>query len=240
VGEKIPLVYITGDTHGDIREFSERMRPYRLTQDDILIITGDFGFDWDNHVIMQWMKFDHPYTVLFCDGNHENYDVLDALKQEERFDGPVGRFDSNTFRLMTGNMYDIQGIRTFVFGGAASIDKDWRLEPENIQWMGKLWWEEEIPGPGNVELAKETLEKHNWRFDLFLTHTCPPAIKDEVLDGNALDFHDPVEDMIRDLEDEIRKNCGGYGSHWFGHFHVDRDLQNRHCMYKRVMKYEQK
>lgn len=234
------MVYITGDTHGDIREFSERMRPYRLTKDDVLIITGDFGFDWDNHVIMQWMKSGHPYTVLFCDGNHENYDVLDALKQEEHFGGPVGRFDSNTFRLMTGNMYDIQGIKTFVFGGAASIDKDWRLEPENIQWMGKLWWEKEIPASGILELAKHTLERSGWHFDLFLTHTCPPAIKGEVLNGKALDFHDPVEDMIRDLEDEIRKNGGGYGSHFFGHFHVDRDLPRRHCMYKRVMKYEQK
>lgn len=234
------MVYITGDTHGDIREFTQRMRPYRLKEDDVLIITGDFGFDWDNHVIMQWMKFDHPYTVLFCDGNHENYDVLNALKQEERFGGPVGRFDSNTFRLMTGNMYDIQGIKTFVFGGAASIDKDWRLEPENIQWMGKLWWEEEIPAPNVVELARRTLEKHNWRFDLLLTHTCPPEIKKEVLGDSAIDFHDPVEDMILGLECEISENGGGYGSHWFGHFHVDRDLSDRHCMYKRVLKYEQK
>ncbi len=45
--------------------------------------------------------------------------------------------------------------------------------------------------------------------------------------------------MILGLEDEIRENGGGYDSHFFGHFHVDRDLQNRHCMYKRVMKYEQ-
>ena len=53
------MVYITGDTHGDIEEFSQRMRPYRLSGDDILVITGDFGFDWDNHAILNWMKFDH-------------------------------------------------------------------------------------------------------------------------------------------------------------------------------------
>ena len=52
------MVYITGDTHGDIGEFSQRMRPYRLSDRDILIITGDFGFDWDNQTIRQWMKFE--------------------------------------------------------------------------------------------------------------------------------------------------------------------------------------
>lgn len=231
------MIYITGDTHGDIREFQQRMQPYRLTEDDVLIITGDFGFDWDNHVIMQWLKFDHPYTVLFCDGNHENFDVLTALAVEDRFGGPMGRFDSNTFRLMTGNMYDIQGIRIFVFGGAASIDKDWRLEPENIRWMGKLWWEQEIPSQETFELARRTLRQYDWRFDLLLTHTCPPDIKKDVLGDSAIDFHDPVEDMIRDLENEIGSNGGEWGSHWFGHFHADVDLPKRYCLYKRVMKY---
>ncbi len=233
------MIYITGDTHGDIREFQQRMQHYRLTEDDVLIITGDFGFDWDNHVIMQWLKFDHPYTVLFCDGNHENFDVLTALAVEDRFGGPVGRFDSNTFRLMTGNMYDIQGIRIFVFGGAASIDKDWRLEPENIRWMGKLWWEQEIPSQETFELARRTLRQYDWRFDLFLTHTCPPDIMKDVLGDSAIDFHYPVEDMIRDLENEIGSNGGEWGSHWFGHFHADVDLPKRYCLYKRVMKYRE-
>ena len=229
-------VYITGDTHGDIDEFYMRMKPYNLTEDDVLIITGDFGFDWDNQAIMKWMKFDHPYTVLFCDGNHENYDVLNRLKTEDGFGDIVGRFCDKTFRLMSGHMYDIQGIKTFVFGGAASIDKEWRVDPENIQWMGKLWWEEETPSPETFKLAKQTLRRHGWCFDLLLSHTCPPDVKDKVLDGNAIDFHDPVEHMIQSLEDEIRNNGGEWKSHWFGHFHVDVDLPKRHCMYERVLK----
>ena len=148
------MVYITGDTHGNIREFSQRMRPYSLSEDDVLIITGDFGFDWENRTITQWKNFYHPYTVLFCDGNHENYDVLNSLEKEERFGDNVRRFDSNTFRLMSGHMYEIQGFRTFVFGGAASIDKDWRVDPDYVAMYGKLWWEEEIPLPETLELAK--------------------------------------------------------------------------------------
>ena len=47
------MVFITGDTHGDMVEFTQRMRPFRLSEGDVLIITGDFGFDWDNHTTMQ-------------------------------------------------------------------------------------------------------------------------------------------------------------------------------------------
>lgn len=41
------LIYVTGDTHGDERIFTER-RLGHMKKDDVLIITGDFGFLWDN------------------------------------------------------------------------------------------------------------------------------------------------------------------------------------------------
>ena len=230
------MVFITGDTHGDMVEFTQRMRPFRLSEEDVLIITGDFGFDWDNHTTMQWKKFDHPYTVLFCDGNHENFDVLNTLKTEERFGNTVGRFDSNTFRLLSGHMYDIQGFRTFVFGGAASIDKAWRVDPAYVAMYGKLWWKEEIPSFETLELAKQTLEAHNWKFDLFLSHTCPPGTKMKVLGSTTAAFHDPVEYIIQNLEEEIISHNGSWRESQFGHFHVDVDLPMRHCLYKRVMK----
>lgn len=229
------MVFVTGDTHGEINEFSNRLRPFKLGKEDILIITGDFGFDWNSQIMMQWMKFKHPYTVLFCDGNHENFDVLNALATEVQFGGTVGRFDSNTFRLLSGHMYDIQGFKTFVFGGAASIDKDWRVNPVYIQKYGKLWWKEEIPSPETLELAKLTLEEHNWKFDLFISHTCSPKIKYEILRDSALAFHDPVEYMINALEEEIIVHGGSYDCHLFGHFHVEADLPKRHCLYKRVL-----
>ena len=230
------MVYITGDTHGDIREFSQRMRPCRLTGDDTLIITGDFGFDWDNDAIMQWMKFNHPYTVLFCDGNHENFDILNSLETEKRFGNTVGRFDNNTFRLLSGHMYEIDGLKTFVFGGAASIDKAWRVDSDYIEMYGKLWWEEEIPSPETLNLAKQTLAEHNWQFDLFLSHTCPPETKMNVLGNNSVAFHDPVEFMIQNIEEEILSHNGSWKESWFGHLHEDVDLPMRHCIYKRVMK----
>ena len=52
------MVFITGDTHGDVGEFSQRRHSYKLSEDDVLIITKDFGFDWDDHASL-------PNPLLF-------------------------------------------------------------------------------------------------------------------------------------------------------------------------------
>ena len=41
------MVYITGDTHGDISWF-KNPKLKRLGEKDILIVCGDFGFLWDS------------------------------------------------------------------------------------------------------------------------------------------------------------------------------------------------
>ena len=40
------MVYVTGDTHGDISFFKDP-KLKKLTEEDILIVCGDFGFLWD-------------------------------------------------------------------------------------------------------------------------------------------------------------------------------------------------
>ena len=43
------MIYVTGDTHGEITRFSTRRcktRNFRLTEKDYLIICGDFGGVW--------------------------------------------------------------------------------------------------------------------------------------------------------------------------------------------------
>lgn len=230
------MIYITGDTHGDLQDLEKRLKALSLSKDDILVICGDFGFDWNNDSIMEWMKFRHDYTVLFCDGNHENFDVLEKLVQVPMFGDTVGRFCNNTFRLMTGHMYDIHGLRFFVFGGAASIDKDWRVDPEYVRMYGKLWWKQEVPSQEALDLAKRTLAENNWRFDFFLSHTCRSALKPALLGQSNLQFHDPTEDMIGELEDMILENGGSWRQSFFGHFHVDKDVEKHHCLFKQIMK----
>ena len=224
-------IYSTGDTHGDITD--PRLNYLKqLKENDILIITGDFGFDWNKEFIDSWLEFEHKYTVLFCDGNHENYDVLNSLPIEKMFGDEVGVFGNNTYRLLTGHMYNIEGEKFFVFGGASSIDKSWRRTHEIMHNQPRtLWWPEEVPTEETFELAKKTLADNNYKFDYFISHTCIPQLKGAVLHTYKTDFYDPTESMINSIEYLIKENNGGFKHAFFGHFHTNLHFRNYHALY---------
>lgn len=222
------MLYITGDTHGDLNEFRARINGRGLGKGDILLITGDFGFDWNTDLAAKWCRLKKDYTVLFCDGNHENFDLLETLPQKAMFGDVVGDFGNDTYRLLTGHMYTIEGFRTFVFGGARSIDRAVRRA-----WIE--WWPQEIPSKAQIDTAMKTLEENGWKFDLFISHTCTPEMKKKVGVPLAVDFYDPVEKMLKGLEEAIEQNGGSWGSSWFGHFHKDANMDGRYrCRYQGV------
>lgn len=218
------MLYITGDTHGNFEEFKNRMSGRHLTKDDILLITGDFGFDWDSKTRDRWIAAKRDYTVLFCDGNHENFDILKTLPETTMFGNTVGVFGNDTYRLLTGNMYEIEGLKCFVFGGAFSPDCSLRIPKVE-------WWPEEIPNYSQYEKAVRSLRENDYKFDLFISHTSKNAIKDRV--GVPIpNIYDPVEKMIENLEDEIACHGGSWGSSWFGHFHKNLNFNDKyHCRY---------
>lgn len=55
-------------------------------------------------------------------------------------------------------MYDIEGKRIFVFGGAYSIDKAMRTP-------GKSWWPDEMPLNGFLEFIRERLKYKHWYME---------------------------------------------------------------------------
>ena len=74
------MIYVTGDTHGDIERFKSREMK-KLGNGDTLIICGDFGFLWDDsraerNALKKLASKD--YTIAFVDGCHENFDMLEV------------------------------------------------------------------------------------------------------------------------------------------------------------------
>ena len=52
----------------------------KLKKNDYLIITGDFGFFWNNsRQEIENLKFlmRQPYKILFVDGTHENFNIIE-------------------------------------------------------------------------------------------------------------------------------------------------------------------
>ena len=143
------MIFVTGDTHGDFTRFATGNFPEQkeMTKDDFVIICGDFGGVWDGSKTerywLDWLE-SKPFTTLFVSGNHENYDMLARLPVEQWNGGKVHIIEDNMIHLMRGQIFTIDGLKFFTFGGAYSIDKMSRAE-------GISWFPEEIPSREEYE-----------------------------------------------------------------------------------------
>ena len=121
------MIYCTGDTHGNQYKWVEQLEPV-LSSGDILIICGDFGIGfwngryWSEETFLDYIS-EQNYTVLFVDGNHENFNKLNSYPVEAWNGGKVHKLRHNLIHLMRGEVYCIEGLRVFTFGGGYSIDK---------------------------------------------------------------------------------------------------------------------
>ena len=105
------MVYLTGDTHGELDRFKEgELR--RAGKGDIVIVLGDFGFVWDGSKAEQkkldWLRR-RPYTLLFLDGSHENYDLLEQYPTEEKFGGLVQPLGGEMYHVCRGSVLELEG-----------------------------------------------------------------------------------------------------------------------------------
>ena len=231
------MIYITGDTHGDFSRFSSNnfLDGKKLTKNDYVIILGDFGGFW-NHVQTKqeeyWLNWvtNKPWTTLFLDGNHENFDILDNFKIVKMFGGQVGKFNDSIYHLKRGEVYTIDNKKIFVFGGGYSIDKHIRVP--NVSW-----WEREMPNYKEYKNGLDNLAKHNNQVDYIMTHTCSNIdfemikVKYNMIGGIA----DP-ELPLRNYFDEIKNNVSC--KKWYcGHFHIEDNVDNKiNFLYKSIIK----
>ena len=79
------MICVTGDLHGDITRFRSPVLK-KLRRGDALIITGDFGCIWDGSKKEKKMLKKlgkKKYNVLFAEGVHENFDLLEEYPVEQ-------------------------------------------------------------------------------------------------------------------------------------------------------------
>ena len=229
-------VFLTGDTHGSsdfgkIREFDERMGARGLTRDNQLIILGDFGLVWcdppsaEEEALLAWLD-SRPWITLFIDGNHENFDMLDALPVRERFGGRAQHVRDHVIHLMRGERYEIGGASFFVCGGGHSIDRAWRTPH-------KSWWPQEVPD--DAERARiAAAARRAGEVDYVLTH-CPPTGKYERYRSRWSGFWGPSDEYTDWLEEHI-EGVVAYKRWYFGHLHFDTPTDAPHiCLYNEVV-----
>ena len=121
------MIYATGDLHGNTLRFQPQYFPEQagMTKDDYMIICGDAGLVWngdksDNPQLDRLEAL--PFTVLFVDGNHENFDALSEYPVELWHSGKVHKIRPHVIHLMRGQAFELQGRTFFTMGGAQSHD----------------------------------------------------------------------------------------------------------------------
>ena len=215
------MIYVTGDTHG-LQDFNKLHifagEHPELTKDDFVIIAGDFGAVWSNATLAENLRYykELPFTVLFVDGNHENFNLLETFPVEEWHGGKIHRIKPDIIHLMRGQVFEVDGKKIFTFGGATSIDRDYRIE-------GKSWWKQELPTYEELDEAFENLKKHENRVDYIVTHACGQrALAYPQLSRVAgVKSLCPESHLLSNFEDTVQFK------HWFfGHYHIDARLGN--------------
>lgn len=215
------MIYVTGDIHGDQILWDACISNF-LKEGDNIIVLGDFGigfFDgryWPEEMFYDYLA-EQKYTVLFIDGNHENFEKLNSFPVDQWHGGRVQFIRSNVIHLMRGEIYDIDGKKIFCFGGGYSLDKDYRVP-------GRTWWPQEMPDDGEYRNATKNLEECGFTVDYILTHTAPAdtveymsrlnlGIKNSVVE----EF--PLTSYFQWIVETVR-----YDKWFFGHFHIDAEI----------------
>lgn len=227
------MIYVTGDIHAwiDIR----KLKRCPAKSNDTLIICGDFGLIWDalpSREEKYWLEWLHkkPWTTLFVDGNHENFNRLETYPKEEKYHGIVQTIYPDIYHLLRGEIYTIEDKTIFTFGDAFSHDRDYRIE-------GRSWWQQELPTQAECQHGLDMLEKYNNTVDIIITHDDPKSIalrhgfNREAMDNGYASNRVNILTYLEQIYGRVT-----YKQWYCGHYHIDEDdSPSFHFLYQDII-----
>ena len=87
--------------------------------------------------------------------------------------------------------------------------------------MNESWWERELPNEKEMQEGLENLARYNNEVDIIISHCCS-----NITQAN---FGVKGKDILTDYFDKIEEIVSF--KHWyFGHYHQDRILDNKHTI----------
>ena len=218
------MIYITGDIHGDFSRFKDPALR-KLKKNDALIICGDFGFIWDgseNEKKLLKKIGRRRYNVLFVEGSHENYDLLEKYEVSEWCGGKTRLISGKLRQLMRGQVYEIAEKTVFAFGGGQSDDS-----MELIQ--GQNWWPREIPDESELSEGLKNLEKADNKVDFIVTYE-PPAKLHDFIDHKSGDVNH-INTYLNDIYEKTT-----FAKWFFGKLHLNKLIPPKyHAVYDGII-----
>lgn len=205
-------IYVTGDTHGEYSRLVELDR--KLKENDYVIVCGDFGYiffdDYSERKLLDDIEA-RPYTLLFVDGNHENFNAINEYPEEIWNGGKIHRIRNNIIHLCRGQVFNIEGTTFFTMGGGYSLDK--YMRHENISW-----WKQEMPTDEDFEEGNRNLARYDNKVDYIITHTAPERVI-KSFDYKDTSHEKPLNNYLQHIYDMVDFK------HWYcGHLHSNEDI----------------
>lgn len=256
------MIYVTGDTHSSFRRFARKQRekmPFFLTEKDYMIVCGDLGLLWrkDRELEYNLDWFSRiPFTLLWVQGNHENYNMIAEYPLETWNGGKVRHIIRDKIILLErGQVFQIEDKTFFTFGGASSHDIQGgvldRTDPayEMLKFealkkklpyriLNESWWKQELPTEEEMQEGRKNLEKVNYKIDYVISH-CMSTTMQETLEALYCSFgfsHRCYEaDILTDYFEELEQKL--QYKHWYcGHYHVNQNADEKHTvLYEKIL-----
>ena len=254
------MIYVTGDCHGNFRRFTKKQLmklPFEMTERDYVIICGDFGLLWARDKEFEY-NLDRlsklPYTILWVQGNHENYDMIREYQIEEWNGGKVRHiFRDKIILLERGQIFTIEDKTFFTFGGASSHDISGGILDKNsptykddykklvtsgqpFRVLNESWWKQELPSKKELKEGEKNLDKVGFQVDYVISH-CGSNRLQEALEryyrgingGMSLIGGLYNQDILTNYFDELEEKLQ-YKKWYCGHYHEDFCIDNKHTI----------
>lgn len=226
------MIYITGDTHGDFRRIKSFCRENGTKKSDVLIILGDAGINirgGEEDRRKKEMLESLSITLFAIHGNHENRPYNIQTYKETMWCGGMVYYEEAYPHILfaqDGEIFDFDGKKSIVIGGAYSIDKDIRLR------YGWNWWKDEQPSEAVRRYVESRLKQADWKIDVVLSHTVPvkyeptecflPGIDQSDVDKSTELWLDSIEDRL------------DYQKWYCGHYHTEKQVDKLEFMFENI------
>lgn len=225
------MIYLTGDVHYPIdkEKLFLASEVGLISSKDVLLVTGDFGVVWESlgHTLDMLDEIKTlPYTILWIDGNHEHFPLIESFPVVSRYDNICHKLADNCYHLCRGNIYTIEGHSFLALGGAMSTDRYTRTK--GIDWFP----EEELDG----DVVGKVLNKlyTDMRVDYVVSHDCPAHILEQIYRGKEI-LKSRTSDILSIIDAQI--DCTKW---FFGHHHINKSFCNDkyYCLYNTIVDLE--
>lgn len=211
--------YITGDLHRDIDRVRSFCDKIKTTNDDVLIVVGDAGFNYyldDRDIRLKQEAQEFNITLFMIHGNHEERPFLIETYKEKEFHGGIVYYEEafpNLLFAKDGEVYDFDGKNYLVIGGGYSIDKWIRLS------RGYPYFESELASDLEKKRILKQIDQYDWEVHGVFSHVAPlskeptwaflPGVDQRLVDKSLEQFLEQVENKLQ------------YNIWYIGHYHID-------------------